>query len=112
VPFKATAGLHHPFRGSYPLTYDPGSEAAEMFGYLNVFAAAAFAARGLPVAALAKLLVEGGSGALEFSTGGAQWRGFLVTTEDLRRSRANAAISFGSCSFTEPLTDLAAHSLA
>jgi hypothetical protein len=112
VPFKATAGLHHPFRGSYALTYDPGSEAAEMFGYLNVFAAAAFAARGLPVAALAQLLVEGGPGALEFSAGGAQWRGFLVSTEDLRRSRANAAISFGSCSFTEPLTDLAAHSLA
>src|SRR5690348_10383727 len=29
--FKATAGLHHPWRGRYPLTYEPQSEVAPMF---------------------------------------------------------------------------------
>jgi hypothetical protein len=112
VPFKATAGLHHPFYGRYALTYDRASESAEMFGYLNVFAAAAFAAKGMPVAALAELLTERESGALRFSDGGARWRGFAVTAADLRRARTAGAVSFGSCSFTEPLTDLVALSIA
>ena len=43
VPFKATAGLHHPLRGEYRLTYEPGSPHGMMFGFLNVFLAAAFA---------------------------------------------------------------------
>ena len=43
VPFKATAGLHHAIRGEYPLTYAKDSPRGEMFGYLNVFIAAAIA---------------------------------------------------------------------
>ena len=45
VPFKATAGLHHPLRGSYPLTYAPVSARAPMYGFLNLFLAAAFVAQ-------------------------------------------------------------------
>src|SRR5215217_278700 len=46
VPFKATAGLHHAIRGRYPLTYEAGSATAVMYGYLNIFFGAAFAATG------------------------------------------------------------------
>ena len=42
VPFKATAGLHHPLRAEYRLTYAPDSPRGTMFGFLNVFLAAAF----------------------------------------------------------------------
>src|ERR1051326_1746619 len=31
LPFKATAGLHHPLRGTYPLTDAPGAPAAAMY---------------------------------------------------------------------------------
>src|SRR5207237_7486403 len=41
VPFKATAGLHHPVRGEQRLTYEPGSPTGYMYGFLNVFIAAA-----------------------------------------------------------------------
>src|SRR6185503_6096765 len=37
VPFKATAGLHHPVRAEYPLTYEPGCPRGVMHGFLNVF---------------------------------------------------------------------------
>src|SRR5438105_1698338 len=46
VRFKATAGLHHPWRGRYPLTYDHAAPTAVMFGFLNLFVAAALARRG------------------------------------------------------------------
>ena len=41
VPWKATAGLHHPVRSDQALTYEPASPRATMHGFLNVFAAAA-----------------------------------------------------------------------
>ncbi len=41
VPFKATAGLHHPLRGDYRLTYEDDSPEGTMHGFLNVFLAAA-----------------------------------------------------------------------
>src|SRR5262249_38876805 len=41
VPFKATAGLHHPVRGEHALTYAPDSAVGIMHGFLNVFVAAA-----------------------------------------------------------------------
>ena len=47
VPFKATAGLHHPLRSTHPFTYRPGSPSGVMHGFLNVFLAAAFLRAGL-----------------------------------------------------------------
>jgi hypothetical protein len=41
VPFKATAGLHHPVRSLHKLTSEPGSDSIVMHGFLNVFIAAA-----------------------------------------------------------------------
>src|SRR5690606_27349348 len=46
VPFKATAGLHHPLRAEYPLTYDAAAPRGVMHGYLNVFLAAALLREG------------------------------------------------------------------
>src|SRR5438445_4872946 len=43
LPFKVTAGLHHPVRKVQPLTYDADAPRAVLHGFLNVFLAAAFA---------------------------------------------------------------------
>lgn len=102
VPFKATAGLHHAVRSSYPLTYEPASACGSMFGYLNVFLAAAFIRHGMTESVAVELLQEESSDELTFNDSGVGWRDYSLTADELRASRA-FAISFGSCSFTEPV---------
>ena len=112
VPFKATAGLHHPLRGRYPLTYEKGSPEGTMFGFLNVFAASAFLLhQDLSETELLGLLTETDPEALTFSPGGLRWRGRDLSLEELDRSRHGFALSYGSCSFVEPIEDLQAMDL-
>jgi hypothetical protein len=106
VPFKATAGLHHPLRAEYRLTYEPASACGTMFGFLNLFLATAFVSAGMDDAAVERLLEERDRQALRFDAGGVEWRGRRVDLETLRRTRESGIVSFGSCSFTEPLADL------
>src|SRR5262245_66189313 len=69
VPFKATAGLHHPLRSVNKLTYAPESESAMMHGFLNVFLAAAFAQSGMDVDRLVEMLEEKTPEAFRFDSG-------------------------------------------
>jgi hypothetical protein len=108
VPFKATAGLHHPFRSFRPLTYAPDAPQAMMHGFVNVFLAAAFAAEGMDVATLSALLAEASPAAFDFSPHRAGWRGHALKAERLREARRDFALAFGSCSFEEPRQDLEA----
>jgi hypothetical protein len=106
VTFKATAGLHHAMRGTYPLTYDSASERGTMFGFLNVFLAAVFTSDGLGPADTRALLEECDASSFAFSSSGVAWRGRAVTAASIRSARARTATSFGSCSFAEPVADL------
>lgn len=106
VPFKATAGLHHPIRAEYRLTYEPGSACGTMFGFLNLFLAAAFMADGLDDEDGERLLEEREPAAFRFDPGGVEWRGRRLGVEAVRRARTSVVVSFGSCSFTEPIGDL------
>ena len=106
VAFKATAGLHHPFCGRYALTYASDAPRGNMFGFLNVFVAAAFARAGMRGDDLEQLLAESSSEALHFDHAGLAWRGQSLSLEDLHATRKSFAMSFGSCSFREPLDDL------
>jgi hypothetical protein len=108
VPFKATAGLHHPLRGDYRLTYAPASANGRMFGFLNVFLAAAYARSGLGDAELGALLEETSPTAFEVTDDGIAWQGQRLDLGAIRRAREHVVISFGSCSFTEPVGELAA----
>jgi hypothetical protein len=106
VPFKATAGLHHPLRSVNKLTYAPDSASAMMHGFLNVFLAAAFAQTGMDVDQLVELLEEKSPEAFRFDSGGVTWRDEMVVRGQLRNTRSLLAIAFGSCSFEEPIEDL------
>lgn len=108
VAFKATAGLHHPVRGSYNLTYEAGSEAGTMYGFLNVFLAAALLRGGESESTILKVLEEADGRAFEFSEDAITWRGHRVDASNLRAVRTGFAISFGSCSFREPVDELTA----
>ena len=103
VPFKATAGLHHAIRGRYPLTYDHGSPTAMMFGYLNIFFGAAFAAAGSSESAVLGIIDETNASAFRIDGRGVWWRDHVVVHEELAVIRETVALSFGSCSFTEPV---------
>ena len=106
LPFKATAGLHHPMRSERRLTYAQDSPVAAMHGFLNVFAAAALAWNGADAATLEALLEERDPAALQFGHEGLRWRGRTVTTEQVAEARRDFAHSFGSCSFEEPVSEL------
>ncbi len=104
VPFKATAGLHHPVRAAHPLTDEPGSPTAVMHGFLNVFVAAACAAAGTDC--LEDILMETDPAQFRVDADSIGWRHVRVPLAVVRQARATAALSFGSCSFAEPVADL------
>lgn len=108
VPFKATAGLHHPLRGEYPLTYAPDAPRGAMYGFLNVFLAATLLHAGHAPATLRDLLEERDAGAIVADAHGISWHGLHASAAQVAQARARFAGSFGSCSFEEPVQDLAA----
>jgi hypothetical protein len=88
VPFKATAGLHHAVRTD--------SE----HGFLNLLAAAVFGDE-------EEALAERDAGA--FAIGDSfRWRDRTADAGEVARVRRELFVSFGSCSFFEPVDDLRA----
>lgn len=110
VSFKATAGLHHPLRGEYRLTYAPDAPRGAMFGFLNVLLCAAAVHASLSEAQATALLEERDAESVRFDASGAWWREHSLPMAALARARASMA-SFGSCSFREPMDELRASSL-
>jgi hypothetical protein len=108
VPFKATAGLHHALTGEHRLTYEPGSPRAPMFGFLNLYLTVAFIRAGMSDNDAAQLLEEGSGDAFQADSQGISWRGNRLDLKALADTRNLGVISFGSCSFTEPIDDLEA----
>lgn len=108
IPFKATAGLHHPLRAEYRLTYASDSPAGVMFGFLNLFLATAFLRAGMNESDAARVLEEGSSEALHIDEDGVSWKGHRLRLDRLRDARRFGVVSFGSCSFVEPIGDLEA----
>lgn len=106
LPFKATAGLHHLIRSDYPLTYEAGSSRATMYGYLNVFLAAAALASGASISDARGILLESDMTSIQFRDDAVHWRDLTISTADIERARG-LATSFGSCSFREPVDELA-----
>lgn len=111
VPFKATAGLHHPIRGSHALTYRDQSPCAAMHGFLNIFVAAGFVRNHMAPELVGALIDEQSGEAFQFSEEGIRWRNHLLTSDEISATRSQFALSFGSCSVQEPIDDLKAMGL-
>ena len=98
VPWKATAGLHHPIRGV--------RDGLPMHGFLNLLAAAAFADTGEQE--VAAILAEEDPAAFALDAGGLAVHGMRADAAALARMRAERLVAYGSCSFSEPVDDLTA----
>lgn len=112
VPFKATAGLHHALRGDYRLTYEKGSPVGTMHGFLNVFAASVLLRGGMIEGEMVeRVLMDHREDSFAFSDRYLSWTdeegaSHAVTTDAVGEARESFAISFGSCSFEEPIEAL------
>jgi len=106
VPFKATAGLHHPVRTEHALTYEEGAPRGTMHGFLNVFSAATFARAGMAESEIEAVLKETDAAAFRLDEEGLALGERRASSDELARARQRSAMSFGSCSFQEPVADL------
>jgi hypothetical protein len=106
APFKATAGLHHPLRSVHRFTYQPDSPSGVMHGFVNVFLAAAFLRAGMETKLAVQLLDEQSADSFHFDADGVGWRQHRLSPREIAAARRSFAVSFGSCSFTEPIDDL------
>ena len=102
VPFKATAGLHHPCRH---MATDVG---CMQFGFLNVFVAGCllWQDESMSEKEIESILVEENARQFEFGPTGLAWRRRFLKFDEIAEARERFAHSFGSCSFEEPLADL------
>lgn len=96
VPFKATAGLHHAMRSR-----------DGMHGFLNLLFATALACRGVPREIVAEALAEQESAAFDLGDNAAAWRSYTFPIQQLRDTRQEFT-AVGTCSFEDPIADLAA----
>jgi hypothetical protein len=95
VPFKATAGLHHPIRHG------------EAHGFLNLLAAAVFAhADGIGVQEIAALLAQEDPAAFTVTAEALAAGGRSADAVAVAAAREALFTAYGSCSFSEPVDDL------
>jgi hypothetical protein len=107
LPFKATAGLHHPLRGRYTLTDQPGGPSAVMHGFVNLVLAAALLFTGRGAVEDAEILLEGDDPRqFSFRDSRLCWGGRAFTSDDLSAARKGLLRSVGSCSFEEPVSEV------
>jgi hypothetical protein len=103
VPFKATAGLHHPIRHFDAQLQTP------VHGFLNVFGAGVLASVLRLSEEQVRLVVEDEDPAdFVFSDEAFRWKDLSVPLDAVAEARVNHVGSFGSCSFEEPRDDLRA----
>lgn len=101
VPFKATAGLHH------PLPTRDDQLGAGMHGFLNLFGGAVIAGvHGIDEEELVEILSDDAPSSFRFCEERLHWRHHVVSVDEIAHFRRVLATSFGSCSYDEPVTDL------
>lgn len=100
VPFKMTAGLHHPIR------HFNEQIGVKMHGFLNVLVATALAdVHDLNVSEITEILDEEQPRSFEFAESTIGWRGHSAGLDVIDGMRTLFA-GFGSCSVSEPMADL------
>jgi hypothetical protein len=99
--WKATAGLHHPFRHVDPALRVP------MHGFINLLTAAVMAdVHRLDTERIQTILEDDDPAHFRFTNEALTWRDLSATVPQIAGARERALRSFGSCSVDEPWQDL------
>ncbi len=107
VPFKATAGLHHPIRCFKPLTYAADAPMGTMHGFLNMLLMTGFARESYRGNVLEAVMEDEFEEVFAFAPNAVSWRNdHVLDLGQIARLRSKGMNSFGSCSFDEPIADL------
>lgn len=107
VPFKATAGLHHPLPGKYPVSYETKSFSTSMQGFLNLSILTALVyGQKLTQSEAQIVLQESSPSSFQFQDDNIAWKDRHLNLAELQQARQYFFRSFGSCSFQEPLDEL------
>jgi len=104
VPYKATAGLHHPVRQTRP------ESGITQHGFVNVFAAGLLASK-TDADLLGRLIDDRDLGHFDFSDDYLAWGGLEIPADAVAAMRRSFAITYGSCDIDEPVEDLEAAGL-
>ena len=99
VPFKATAGLHHPVR------HLNAPSGFTMHGFLNLLCASTFAGRA-DTATLRSIVADESPASFTLNQDGLAWRDLRASDEEIAAARQHGFVAYGSCSFSEPVEDL------
>lgn len=102
VPFRATAGLHHPVR------HFDATVGCLTHGFLNLFAATLVALHDDDPAGVEATLGEEDAAAFRFDDAGFSLRNRRFDQAAIASARQRGFVSYGSCSFDEPVADLTA----
>ncbi len=103
LPVKFTAGLHHPIR------HFNESVDTKMHGFINVFGGSILSyTQDLSEKELMDILNEEDPKAFRFTDSYFSWRDLAAPNLEVKMLRMLAVISYGSCSFEEPIEDLKA----
>lgn len=105
LTLKATAGLHHPLRNQFRLTYQENSPVGTMHGFTNVIFAAAILYSGALEAEACAVLEETRPEAFSFHSDYISWHDRGVTLHQIAETRQSFFAGFGSCSFIEPVEE-------
>jgi hypothetical protein len=103
VPFKATAGLHHPFRHVDPET------GFVQHGFVNLVGAGVLAsAHDLDADEIEEIVSDQDPTSFSLTSQRFSWRDHPASESEIAAARASLFTSYGSCSFAEPVEDLTA----
>lgn len=100
LPFKATAGLHHP----HPVV-EPGT-GFSMLGFLNLYLAAMLLADGQVGQRVATEILQNRRGSVRLDQDSLGWSDYALGPSRIHELRRDFVRGHGSCSLKEPIEDL------
>lgn len=100
LPFKTTAGLHHPIR------HRDEDMGVMRHGFVNLLTAAIAAREGAGQLSIEAIIADIDPSAFDVDFGGVTWRGERVRPRAVEETRSHGFVAYGSCEFEEPVEDL------